>query len=717
MKYVVWDHKTVNGQEISQFELSFTGRRCGVASWLAAPGPMGSLDFVSPKAAITASILLKDPQKIYDEAADLVTASNPNALASLAQMEQGLKLSLREDLFARLGGEITLELDALPPQEPLGKVLLRAKDPRGLLATLKTFFVASRVTPTELDEDGITYYTLPISGQKPLAFYYAMVDEYLIFASSHAALAEAIRLHRSGESLAKSGMLAASMPPGNSGDVSALLYEDPRAMAALGLMNVSPELADSLLKSTAENQPAVVAVYGEETALREASHSSGVDFGGAMVVAAIAIPNLMRARMAAHEGSAAGKRSDAEHGANYLFKRVSAEGLCPRPSNSRSGSQRIQRHLCATCQPDRLQFGRSELYRRRMVHQVWISLHHYDRVQAAAVPRICRYCHTCQHEHRDAQLVFYLRRSSSLSARAAVNFTNQGRRVQKLGTSAIAEWICSAHAVFERARLSSRAVHAPTTPAPLGAEGGYTGSESGPRWRELFGPTSSRPAACVCCDLLRPAQDVADVVRSRSWVHHHNPQHSAAVEYGGTDVAKSALIELFLDCPTMPIRITIVWAPQPEAENVRVRLMHRLKNLRFRTVPKRRLGNVADMCRQVIPKLSAVHAPHQPGFERIESLRARNGKLAQVGPAPLGAEQVRRLFLQGTEQARPVAHQDSAGGQRHEHHFVRIKDHRVSLVETLQSPTEAAAEGETGPMRRIDVEPRAVLSRNLRQGR
>ena len=39
--------------------------------------------------------------------------------------------------------------------------------------------------------------------------------------------------------------------------------------------------------------------------MREASRSSGVDFGGAMVVAAIAIPNLLRARMAANEGSAA----------------------------------------------------------------------------------------------------------------------------------------------------------------------------------------------------------------------------------------------------------------------------------------------------------------------------------------------------------------------------------------------------------------------------
>jgi type IV pilus assembly protein PilA len=305
MKYLVWDHKCVNGHEISQFELSFTGSRRGVASWLAAPGPMGSLDFFSPNATIAASILLKDPQKLFDDAIDLTTASNPNALASLAQMEQGLKLSLRDDFFARLGGEIALELDSLPPQDPVWKVLLKARDPRGLLATLNTLFAAFKIMPTELDEDGITYYRLQVpTRQKTLEIGYAVMDGYLIVASSHAGLAEAIRLHRSGESLAKSGKLAGSLPPGNSADVSALVYEDPRAMAALSLRNISPELANSLLQSTAENQPAVIAIYGEETMLREASRSSGVDIGGAMVVAAIAIPNLLRARMAANESSA-----------------------------------------------------------------------------------------------------------------------------------------------------------------------------------------------------------------------------------------------------------------------------------------------------------------------------------------------------------------------------------------------------------------------------
>jgi hypothetical protein len=50
----------------------------------------------------------------------------------------------------------------------------------------------------------------------------------------------------------------------------------------------------------------VVCVYGEESAIREASGSGAYDFGAVMVVAAIAIPNLLRSRMAANEASAVG---------------------------------------------------------------------------------------------------------------------------------------------------------------------------------------------------------------------------------------------------------------------------------------------------------------------------------------------------------------------------------------------------------------------------
>ena len=80
------------------------------------------------------------------------------------------------------------------------------------------------------------------------------------------------------------------------------------------------------------------------------------------------------------------------------------------------------------------------------------------------------------------------------------------------------------------------------------------------------------------------------------------------------------------------------------------------------------------MRRQVIPKLSAIHAPHEPGLKRVESLRAGDRNLTQVRPTPLRAEEVRSLFLQRAKEVGPIAHQHSTRGQRHEHHFVRVED-------------------------------------------
>jgi len=305
MKYLVWEHKGVAGQAASQMELSFTGPRRGVASWLAAPGPMGSLDFVSPKAVVALSLLLKNPAQIFDDVKDLATASNPNALASLSQGEEQMKLSLRDDLFSRLAGEITLEMDRLTPTDQKWKLLLKTNDSDGLLATLNKFFAASQMAPGNSEEDGVTYYTIPIpTSPKPQEIGYAIVDNYLIIGSSRAAVAEAVHLHGSGESLAKSGKFQAALPPGNQAEMSALLYEDPVAMAELSMRQASPEMAALFSQSTTETTPAVICGYGDESALREASRSGGVDAGAALVVAAIAIPNLLRSRIAANEASA-----------------------------------------------------------------------------------------------------------------------------------------------------------------------------------------------------------------------------------------------------------------------------------------------------------------------------------------------------------------------------------------------------------------------------
>ncbi len=307
MKYLVWAHKSVPGQAASQAELSFVAPRHGMASWLAKPAPLGSLDFASPKAMLVSATVLASPSQILDDVREFTTASNPNAFSTLDQAQQGLKLSLKDDLLRYLAGEITFELDNIAPPKPEWKAMLKVTDPLRLQQTLSTLLRVANIAPVQSDAGGTTYYSVRIPSS-PTSFDigYTYVDGYLIVGSSRETAAEAIRLHRSGESLGRSRKFLAALPPGHPPVASALLYQDPMAMTLLQLRQAAPQMAASLSQLANLVTPAVVCFYGEEKAIREASTSNGVDVGAVLVVAAIAIPNLLRSKIAANEATAVG---------------------------------------------------------------------------------------------------------------------------------------------------------------------------------------------------------------------------------------------------------------------------------------------------------------------------------------------------------------------------------------------------------------------------
>ena len=118
MQYLVWEHKSVAGQAAGQTELSFTRPRHGVASWLGAPAPMNSLNFVSCGTVASGTLLFKNFAQIFDDIKDLSTYSNPTAWASFNQMQQAMNINLRQDLLSHLDGEVTLDIEkvALPRQ-------------------------------------------------------------------------------------------------------------------------------------------------------------------------------------------------------------------------------------------------------------------------------------------------------------------------------------------------------------------------------------------------------------------------------------------------------------------------------------------------------------------------------------------------------------------------------------------------------------------------
>ena len=307
VNYLVWTHKKVAGQAISETELSFTGPRREMASWLATPSPLGSLDFVSPRAMMALALSLTSPAQIFDDVKLAAGSSNSGPFATLAQFEKMLNLSLKDDVLSHLGGEITAELDDIAPPAPVWKAILRTDDSNHLQQTLNTLLAVAHLVPEKVVDGGVTYYTIHAPGPKaPVEIGYAFVDGYLIVGSGQATVAEAVRLHKTGESLGKSKKFLASLPPRATPGVSAVLYQDPQAMAALQMRRLEPEMAESFAHLAGLGTPTVMCVYGEEKAIRAASTSAGFDVGAVLVVAAVAIPNLLRSRTAANEASAVG---------------------------------------------------------------------------------------------------------------------------------------------------------------------------------------------------------------------------------------------------------------------------------------------------------------------------------------------------------------------------------------------------------------------------
>jgi hypothetical protein len=307
MQYLVWDRKNVNGKPVSQMELSFTGPRHGAAAWIGSPTSLGSLDFVSPDAAFVGTLVLADPGRVLESAEQLARTAHSRTFEALPGFEQMLGVSLKDDVLARLGGEITLEVENVPPAKPKWTTYLSVNNAELLQNTLSKLIGATHVQSSQTEENGVVYSTVVVPGQKePTEIAYAFVGGYLLIGSSKEALAQSVRLRENGKGLGKSAALLAAVPAGQGLRASGFVYENPTQLTRLHMLQAFPGVAQSLGSASQQNTPVVMWLYGEDSAIREASVSASTDAAGVLLVAAIAIPNLLRSRTAANEASAIG---------------------------------------------------------------------------------------------------------------------------------------------------------------------------------------------------------------------------------------------------------------------------------------------------------------------------------------------------------------------------------------------------------------------------
>src|SRR5262249_36110143 len=78
LRYFIVEVKEKDGKPYNRAVVSFRENQRGITSWLAAPGPMGALEFISPNANLVAAFVVKDPTALVDDLFETLQKADPN---------------------------------------------------------------------------------------------------------------------------------------------------------------------------------------------------------------------------------------------------------------------------------------------------------------------------------------------------------------------------------------------------------------------------------------------------------------------------------------------------------------------------------------------------------------------------------------------------------------------------------------------------------------
>jgi hypothetical protein len=292
-RYLIAEQREINGKTEYSAEVRFSGARRGIASWLAAPGAVGSLNFVSPDAQFAASFVVKDPAQMLKDALSF-TQSVSRSDNTVLEFEQAVGIRL-DDLAGAMGGEATFALDGPMIPTPAWKVVLEVKDPARVQAAIDKMVAAAReklrahgegtveITKGQWSGTGpdATWYSIRIPGSTMGQFFYTYVDGYMVAAATQDVLLRSVENRRSGVTLARSREFRSLLPAGGRAHFSGMVYQNAgellRLLAQGAAAATSPEQQKTAEELAQKVEAALVVLYGEEDRIAIASQGSALN--------------------------------------------------------------------------------------------------------------------------------------------------------------------------------------------------------------------------------------------------------------------------------------------------------------------------------------------------------------------------------------------------------------------------------------------------------
>ena len=293
VKYFVLDQKETNGKTHTEASLSFSNTQRGIPSWLAAPGPMGSLEYISPDANLVAGFVVKNPVALVDDLLGVLETVSPELRKNLDQQQTERGLNLRNDIAAPLGGEFAFAVDGPLLPTPSWKLVFEVNDPAHLQQTLEHAVNEVNKEAAKLGKTGLTweqneaggrlYYTLKSAQFGFLEVDYTYANGYMIVCPSRALVQRALSAHDSGASLLRSAKFTAGLPADGNANFSAVFYHNLGALVPAGLARTAENLPSgpqaAVKALTADMAPTLAYAYAQGDSIMFAANSEGGPFG------------------------------------------------------------------------------------------------------------------------------------------------------------------------------------------------------------------------------------------------------------------------------------------------------------------------------------------------------------------------------------------------------------------------------------------------------
>ena len=306
VRYLVCEQKEVDQQMEMSASLGFDGPRTGIASWLAEPAPMGSLDYISPDATVVAAATVKSPSAILDEMVTMQQRSPAAAQKVFDDIQRQTGFDVHADLAGALGGEFSISLDGPAFPVPSVKLVAEVYDPVRLQATLQKAVqaynqqvAASGGKPLRTSQetvDGRVYYMIGGADPNPLTeVHYTFSDGYLIAGLTRALVAHAIQVKTMGTSISHSAQFVSMEPHDRHTNFSMVVYQRLGTTLA-PLVNLLGAFVPqgghgpaNGLQGLANLKPTFIAAYGEPDRITVSGNGNGLGEG----IASLVSGNLM----------------------------------------------------------------------------------------------------------------------------------------------------------------------------------------------------------------------------------------------------------------------------------------------------------------------------------------------------------------------------------------------------------------------------------------